>query len=152
MIFKDIKNIADLQKVSKEVAWQHFEELAAFVFEENNFQVEAGKVKTSNKKRRQYDVIAKKKNRTFLVECKKWAGNRYRLWALKAAIKKHKERSEFYRILTNENVIPIIVTLIEEEIIFYEGIPIVPILKLNSFINEEERCTDTMQGMQDEQF
>jgi len=49
-------------------------------------------------------------------------------------------------------VIPIIVTLIEEEIIFYEGIPIVPILKLNSFINEEERCTDTMQGMQDEQF
>jgi len=65
MIFKDIKNIADLQKVSKEVAWQHFEELAAFVFEENNFQVEAGKVKTSNKKRRQYDVIAKKKTERF---------------------------------------------------------------------------------------
>ena len=146
MIFRDIKNIEDLQKVSKEVAWQHFEELAAFVFEENNFQVEAGKVKTANKKRRQYDVIAKKNNRTFLVECKKWAGNRYRLSALKAAIEKHKERSEFYRILTNENVIPIIVTLIEEEIIFYEGIPIVPILKLNSFINEEERGIDPIQG------
>jgi hypothetical protein len=87
-----------------------------------------------------------------LVECKKWAGNRYRLSALKAAIKKHKERSEFYRILTNENVIPIIVTLIEEEIIFYEEIPIVPILKLNSFINEEEKGTDPMQGMQDEPF
>ena len=152
MIFRDIKNIEDLQKVSKEVAWQHFEELAAFVFEENNFQVEAGKVKTANKKRRQYDVIAKKNNRTFLVECKKWAGNRYRLSALKAAIEKHKERSEFYRILTNENVIPIIVTLIEEEIIFYEGIPIVPILKLNSFINEEERGIDPIQGMQDEPF
>ena len=146
MIFRDIKNIEDLQKVSKEVAWQHFEELAAFVFEENNFQVEAGKVKTANKKRRQYDVIAKKNNRTFLVECKKWAGNRYRLSALKAAIEKHKERSEFYRILTNENVIPIIVTLIEEEILFYEGIPIVPILKLNSFINEEERGIDPIQG------
>ena len=152
MIFKDIKNIEDLQKVSKEVAWQHFEELAAFVFEENNFQVEAGKVKTANKKRRQYDVIAKKNNRTFLVECKKWAGNRYRLSALKAAIEKHKERSEFYRILTNENVIPIIVTLIEEEIIFYEGIPIVPILKLNAFINEEEKGADLMQSMQDEPF
>jgi protease II len=152
MIFKDIKNIEDLQKVSKEVAWQHFEDLSAFVFEENNFQVEVGKVKTSNKKRRQYDVIGKKNNRTFLVECKKWADNRYRLWALKAAIKKHKERSEFYMILTNENVIPIIVTLIEEEIIFYEGILIVPILKLNSFINEEEKGTDPMQGMQDEPF
>jgi hypothetical protein len=44
------------------------------------------------------------------------------------------------------------VTLIEEEIIFYEGIPIVPILKLNSFINEEEKGADLMQGMQDEPF
>ena len=152
MIFEDIKNIEDLQKVSEEVIWQNFERLTAFIFEENNFQVETSKVKTSNKKRRQYDVIAKKNNRTFLVECKKWEGNRYRLSALKAAIKKHKERSEFYRILTNENVIPIIVTLIEEEIIFYEEIPIVPILKLNAFINEEEKGTDPMQGMQDEPF
>jgi hypothetical protein len=52
MIFEDIKHIEDLQKVSKEVAWQRFEELAAFIFEKNNFQVEASKVKTSNKKRR----------------------------------------------------------------------------------------------------
>jgi protease II len=140
MIFEDIKSIEDLQEVSREVAWQHFEKLAAFIFTENNFFVEVGKVKTSNKKRRQYDVIAKKNNRTFLVECKKWAGNRYRLSALKTAIKQHKERSEFYRILTNEKITPIIVTLIEEEILFYEDVPIVPILKLNSFINEEEKA------------
>jgi protease II len=152
MIFEDIKNIEDLQEVSKEVAWQHFEKLAAFIFIENNFQVETGKVKTSNKKRRQYDVIARKNNRTFLVECKKWAGNRYRLSALKTAIKQHKERSEFYRILTNENVTPIIVTLIEEEILFYEDVPIVPILKLNSFINEEEKGINQMQDMQDGPF
>jgi protease II len=142
MNFEDIKNIEDLQKVSEEVIWQNFERLTAFIFEENNFQVETSKVKTSNKKRRQYDVIARKNNRTFLVECKKWSGNRYRLSSLKIAVKKHKERSEFYRILTNETVTPIIVTLIEEEISFYEDTPIVPILKLNSFINEEDRGID----------
>jgi Holliday junction resolvase len=71
MNFEDIKNHEDLQKVSKEVVWQNFERLTAFIFEENNFQVETGKVKTSNKKRRQYDVIAKVKGKTFLVECKK---------------------------------------------------------------------------------
>ncbi len=136
--FEAIKSIEDLQKVSERVVWQNFERLAAFIFEENNFQVETGKVKTFNKKRRQYDVIARKGNKTFLVECKKWAGNRYRLSALLTAVEQHKERSEFYRILTDENVTPIIVTLIEEEILFYEAIPIVPILKLNSFINEEE--------------
>jgi Holliday junction resolvase len=139
MDFEDIKTIEDLQKVSKEVVWQNFERLAAFIFEKNDFQIKTNIVKTSNKKRRQYDVIAEKKDKTFLIECKKWAGNRTRLSALRAAAKKHIERSEFYRNLTNENVIPIIVTLIEEEIRFIEGVPIIPILKLNSFINEEDK-------------
>jgi len=145
MNFEDIKDHKDLQKISKEVAWQHFEELVAFIFSENDFQVEVRKVKTFKKKRRQYDVIAKKENKTTLVECKKWAGNRYRLSGLKAAVQKHKERSEFYRVLTNEMVSPIIVTFIEEEILIIEGVPIIPIFRLNSFINEEERGINSPQ-------
>ena len=152
MNFEDIKNVEDLQKVSNEVVWQNFERLAAFIFEENNFQVETSKVKTLKKKRRQYDVIAKKNDKTFLVECKKWAGNRYRLSSLRTAVKQHKERSEFYKNLTNENAIPIIVTLIEEEILFCEEVPVVPILKLNSFINEEYKGIDPPQEMQAEPF
>ncbi len=136
MNFEDIKDIEDLEKVSKEIIWQNFEKLVAFIFEENEFQVKINTVKTLNKKRRQYDVIAKKNNQTFLVECKKWAGNRYRLSAIKRAIIQHKERTEFYKNVTSEDAIPIIVTLIEEEIQFYEEVPIVPILKLNSFLNE----------------
>ncbi|MCK9566623.1 MAG: restriction endonuclease [Methanothrix sp.] len=150
MNFEDIKNHEDLQKVSKEVVWQNFERLVAFIFEKNNFQVETGKVKTSNKKRRQYDVIAKIKGKTFLVECKKWSGNRYRLSALRSAATQHKERSEFYRKLTDENVIPVIVTLIEEEILSCEYIPIVPISKLNSFINEEDKGLRSPQVVDDE--
>jgi len=139
MNFKDIRNFEDLQNVSKEVVWQNFERLAAFIFEENNFEVQVNTVKTIKNKRRQYDVIARNKDETFLIECKKWAGAHYRLSALKKAVKQHKERTEFFRSLTEENVIPIIVTLIEEEIKFYEEIPIVPIFKLNSFINEIDR-------------
>jgi protease II len=139
MNFEDIKNFEDLQKVSKEVIWQNFERLTAFIFEENNFKVKVNTVKTFKNKRRQYDVIARKNDETFLIECKKWTGARYRLSALKTAIKQHKERAEFFRNLTEENVIPIIVTLIEEEIQFYEKIPIVPILKLNSFLSEVEK-------------
>ncbi len=150
MNFEDIKNHKDLQKVSKEVIWQNFERLTAFIFEKNNFQVETGRVKTSNKMRRQYDVIAKRKDKTFLVECKKWSSNRYRLSALRTAAKKHNERSEFYRRLTNERVIPIIVTLIEEDILLCEDIPIVPIFKLNSFINEEDCGLSSPQDGDDE--
>ncbi len=139
MNFEDIKSIDVLEDVSKSVVWQNFERLVSFICEENGFRIKTNTVKTSNRKRRQYDVIAKRNHETFLIECKKWAGNRTRLSALKAAVKKHKERTEFYKKLTKEQAIPVIVTLIEEEIKFYEDVPIVPISKLNSFLNEIDR-------------
>jgi len=137
--FKSIKSIENLDYVSKEVVWQNFEKLAAFIFEENGYQVKINTVKVFHRKRRQYDVIAKKSGETFLVECKKWSGNRYRLSSLKTAIKQHKDRADFYTTVTRERAIPLIITLIEEEIHFYEGVPIIPISKLNSFIIEADR-------------
>jgi len=136
MNFEDIHSIEDLAMVSEEVVWQNFERLAAFIFEKNNFRVKVNTVKTWQKTKRQYDVIAWKDNQTFLVECKKWAGNRYRVSAVKKAVEQHKERTLFYAALTNEEAIPLLVTLIEEEIRVYEGVPIVSIQKLNGFVNE----------------
>ena len=134
--FEDIRSVEDLEMVSETVIWQNFERLAAFIFEKNDFTVTVNTVKTGNKKRRQYDVISMRSDQTFLVECKKWAGSRYRLSALKKAIEQHKERTIFYETIMNEDAIPVVVTLVEEEIHVYQGVPIVPILKLNSFIGE----------------
>lgn len=142
MNFEDIERIEDLECVSEESVWQNFERLAAFIFERNDFRVTVNTVRTLQKKRRQYDVIARKDNRTFLVECKKWAGNRYRLSALKRAILQHKERTAFYGSIMHEDPVPVLVTLIEEEIHVYEGVPIVPVLKLNAFISELDRFAD----------
>ena len=136
MNFEDIQSLEDLAVVSEEVVWQNFERLAAFIFEKNNFRVKVNTVKTYQKTKRQYDVIAWKGNQTFLVECKKWAGNRYRLSAVKKAVEQHKERTLFYAAITNEDAIPLLVTLIEEEIRVYKGVPIVSIQKLNGFVNE----------------
>jgi hypothetical protein len=142
MNFEEIERIEDLETVSEESVWQNFERLAAFIFEKNEFSVQVNTVKTLNKKRRQYDVIARKCNQTFLIECKKWAGNRYRLSALKRAVAQHKERTLFYRSIMNEDAVPLIVTLIEEEIRVFDGVPIVPVLKLNAFINELDNHAD----------
>jgi len=142
MNFEDITCIEDLETISEESVWQNFERLAAFIFEQNDFRVKVNTVKTLNKKRRQYDVIAWKNNQTFLVECKKWAGNRYRLSALKKAVEQHKERTTFYEGITQVEAVPVIVTLIEEEIRVYEGVPIVPVSKLNGFIGELDNCRD----------
>lgn len=131
--FSDIKSISDLDKASKEVVWQNFEKLVGFIFEQNGFDVKVNVVRMLNKhSRRQYDVVAVKGNKIILVECKKWAGDRYRLSALKKAIGLHKERCRIY----DKKAVPVIATLIEEEIQFYDKIPIVPVFKLNGFIRE----------------
>jgi hypothetical protein len=140
--FEAIESIEDLEMVSEEVVWQNFERLAAFIFEKNDFRVTVNTVKTCHKKRRQYDVIARKSNQTFLVECKKWAGNRYRLSALKKAVEQHHERTTFYNTITREDAIPLFVTLVEEEIRSYAGVPLVPVLRLNSFIHELDTDTE----------
>jgi protease II len=161
MNFEDIHTIEDLAVVSEAVVWQHFEQLAAFIFEKNGFRVKVNTVKTHQKTKRQYDVIAWKGSQTFLVECKKWAGNRYRLSALKKAVEQHKERTLFYAAVTNEDAIPLLVTLIEEDIRFYEGVPIVPVQKLNGFVSELDgyvqgdlycECEDDMQYEDDQPY
>jgi hypothetical protein len=140
--FEHIGSVEELEAVSEGSVWQNFERLAAFIFEKNGFTVSVGTVKTKNRQRRQYDVIAKKNGRTLLVECKRWSGGRYRLSALRRAVVQHRERALFYESIMNGNAVPIIVTLIEEEIRIFEGIPLVPVHRLNAFIGELDSYTD----------
>jgi len=140
--FETIGSIGELEGVAEGSVWQHFERLTAFIFEQNGFRVSVGTVKTLNRKRRQYDVIARKNGRTFLVECKRWSGDRYRLSALKRAVVQHRERAGFYNEITQEDAVPVLVTLIEEEIRVFDGVPLVPIHRLNAFISELDSLAD----------
>ncbi|MDM7934751.1 MAG: restriction endonuclease [Methanothrix sp.] len=142
--FEDIRNSWDLLRFSEEGVWQSFEMLTAFIFEENGFWVSRGRVIASEGRRRQYDVIARKGGRTILVECKRWSGSRRRLSGLRTASREHKERSEFYRRLTGEHVLPVLVTLIEDGLSACEGAFVVSILRLNSFIDGIERGFDSL--------
>jgi hypothetical protein len=140
--FGTIGSIGELEGVAEGSVWQHFERLTAFIFEQNGFRVSVGTVKTRNRQRRQYDVIARKNGRTLLVECKRWSKNRYRLPALRRAIGQHRERVQFYKEITQEDAVPVMVTLIEEEIRMFEGVPLVPVHRLNAFISELDNLAD----------
>jgi hypothetical protein len=140
--FETIGSCTGLDSVAEGSAWQNFERLAAFIFEKNGFDVSVGTVKTKNRQRRQYDVIARKDGRTLLVECKQWSGSRYRLSALRAAVIKHKERALFYESIMNAEGVPVLVTLIEEKIRVFEGVPLVPVHRLNAFIGELDNYPD----------
>ncbi len=136
MNLENIKNIQTLINYCRENNWQDFEKLTSFILEENDFKAKHNIVKTLKKTKRQYDVIAESSNKIILIDCKKWSNNRYKSSALKTAIKKHIERAEFYKNFTNKEILPIIVTQHQEDITSHENIPIIPITKLNWFLNE----------------
>jgi hypothetical protein len=104
--------------------------------------VSVGTVIHRNGMRRQYDVIARQSGRTLLAECKQWSAGRYRLSALRQAVVQHRERAQFYEAITREEAVPLIVTLIEEEVRIVDGVPLVPVHRLNAFLAELDSCTD----------
>ena len=132
-----INSLEDLENISKRMKWQYFEKLVAFIFEKNDFSVKQNVVLKFGKKKRQFDVIAERFNNVFLVECKKWS--KFSEASVKKAVKDHKERCILYSEgLKNKHALPIIVTLLEGDIKLHDSMPIIPIDKLNLFINSFE--------------
>jgi len=128
MVFH-INSVSDLDSISSKVKWQYFEKLVAFIFSENGFDVRQNTVIVKNGTKRQFDVIATRYGETYVVECKKWKG-KSRVSGLKPAVKKHLGRCGFYGKCT-----PLVVVLADDNIAEINSVPIVPINRLNSFIN-----------------
>ena len=124
-----IKSVVDLDALSSKVKWQYFEKLVAFIFEQNGYATRQNTVIVKGKTKRQFDVIATRYKETYVVECKKWKG-KSRISGLKPAVAKHVERCEFYGACT-----PLIVVLTDDDVQKISNVPVVPINRLNSFLN-----------------
>ena len=132
-----IKSVSDLERISKKAKWQYFEKLVAFIFDRNDFETKQNSVIVFGKTKRQFDVIAERFGTVFLVECKKWS--KFNASAVKQAAKKHMERCLLFGSQNKEkNILPVIVTLLEGETKMHDDMPVIPIDKLNSFINSFE--------------
>jgi Holliday junction resolvase len=129
-----INSIQELESLSQKVKWQYFEKLVAFIFEQNGFDAKQNVVIVKGKSRKQFDVIATRYDKTYLVECKKWKSRKNIGSSLKAAAKEHKGRCEFYKNACGK-ASPLIVTLKDVDI--EADIPVMPVTKLNAYINEE---------------
>lgn len=129
-----------LERLSHGVKWQYFEKLVAFIFEQNGFDTKQNVIVKDKLQKRQFDVIAKKYSKTYLVECKKWKSRKQHASALKSAVTKHLERCALHESIYGESkeTKPLIVTLLEEEITEHQGVAIVPITRLNWFINNSD--------------
>jgi hypothetical protein len=127
-----IKLGADVESVSEYLTWQDFESITGLILEKKDFDVTKNLILT--KPRMEIDVVGTKMDIALLIDCKHW--KTMSKSALDEIVKKQVERVKRYVADKNMSALPAIVTLHQEEIQFIENVPIVPIMKLSSFLDE----------------
>ena len=133
-VLSRLKKGEDLEEILKSCGWQTFEQLVAYIFEENGFETKIHyRFKTD--KRYEIDVLARKSNICFLVECKKWRGKTANNSRILKAVEKHKRREEEFRKFTGKNCKAIITTLLDQPLVVNE-MKIIPVARLNYFLTK----------------
>ena len=127
-----IKLGADVESVSEYLTWQDFESITGLILEKKDFDVTKNLILT--KPRMEIDVVGTKMDIALLIDCKHW--KTMSKSALNEIVKKQVERVKRYVTDENMSALPVIVTLHQEQIQFVENVPIVPIMKLSSFLDE----------------
>ena len=127
-----IKLGADVESVSEYLTWQDFESITGLILEKKDFDVTKNLILT--KPRMEIDVVGTKMDIALLIDCKHW--KTMSKSALDEIVEKQVERVKRYVSDENISTLPVIVTLHQEEIQFIENVPIVPIMKLSSFLDE----------------
>ena len=123
---------ADVEAVSEYLNWQDFESLTGIILEARDFEVTKNLILT--KPRMEIDVIGKKMDIALLIDCKHWKNMSKS--ALDEIVQKQIERVKRFVSIENMSAFPVIVTLHQEKIQFVGNVPIVPIMKLPSFLDE----------------
>ena len=136
---------ADLEDVSEYLNWKDFESLTGFILEEKDFEVTKNLILT--KPRMEIDVVGIRLGIAILIDCKHW--NKYSISSLNLAVSKQIERTKMYVEKTPGSIgVPVIVTLSQDKINFIENVPIVPITKFSSFIDEFYGHLDEMETIE----
>ena len=135
---------ADLEDVSEYLNWKDFESLTGIILEEKDFEVTKNLILT--KPRMEIDVIGKKMDIAVLIDCKHWKNMSKS--ALDEIVKKQVERVKHFVSIENMSALPVIVTLHQETIQFVGNVPIVPIMKLSSFLDEFVGNLDSLKSIE----
>jgi Holliday junction resolvase-like predicted endonuclease len=143
-----IKSGADFERVCRFLEWIEFENLAAAAFEANNFDVKKRFRFKWTQRRWEIDVLGCREPIIACVDCKHWSHGWRRSVIMKvveAQALRTKVLAEALPFLQEEiglghwrqaTLIPTVLSLFPSPLKFYNKVPIVPILQLQSFLNE----------------
>ena len=143
-----INNGTDIERICKVLEWKEFEKFSATAFEKNNFAVKRNFRFKAAQRRWEIDILAYCEPIILCVDCKRWR----RGWGNSAISKIAEAQSLRTKLLANNiqflqrkielnnweraNLFPVILSLFPGSIKIYKKVPVVPILQLQSFIDE----------------
>jgi hypothetical protein len=142
---------AKLEDVVDLLTWKDFEGFVASILGENDYRcVESFRKRgTAEARGMEIDVIAVRGNSIISIDAKMWGIRTGKPSALKIAAEKQKERTKrlcgmisrlagkLSGLAAGRYILtPVLVTWMVEEVVFHEGVPIVPVFLLNSFLQD----------------
>lgn len=130
-----IINGTPIERVLSRFDWSGFESAVAEIFLENGFDVERN-IRFKNKRRYEIDIVASRSGKTICVDCKGWREGRNKKSALMRAAEDQKERAKEFK--PDKKCIPMIVTLLDENVKIVKSVLIIPVWKLNAFLNSAD--------------
>ena len=125
----------DVEDLSKMLNWKDFELLAANILDASGYVAHHGfRLK---KPRMEIDVVGIKDEMALLIDCKHWKRSSPSEMARFASMQV-KRAEAFVRAKQGQIrfAVPAILTLHLESITFADDVPVIPIIKLTSFLNE----------------
>jgi hypothetical protein len=128
----------DIEMISKCLSWQDFEAFASRLLNLSGFISECN-LNFSKPSRMQIDVVGinYESKLAIVVDCKHWKRNN--LSSISSYARKQAQRTSVLLLQIRKKVscaIPIILTLYPMDIRLVDGVPVVPIVKFNSFIKD----------------
>lgn len=148
LVVEAVKQGADIERACKFLEWKEFENMAATAFEINGYRVKRNFHFKAHDKRWEIDLLALKQPLIACVDCKHWQHHWSRAAVVKA-VEAQVERTQalaerlekFFEDLglnkwNQAALIPVVLSLIPSAFKFHNNTPIVPIMQMQSFINE----------------
>lgn len=132
-----------IEEVIEDLDWQEFEYFCAKILEEHEWNVTKNfRFKTES--RYEIDILATKGSNALAIDCKRWDDRKGKASQLKIAARKQLERTGEMRKIKflfadYSELFPVIITWFEENITKEQGVWIVPVFKLNSFLLEIDK-------------
>ena len=139
-----------IEKILSRFEWSGFEKAVTEIFLANGFSVKRN-FRFKTKQRYEIDIIASRDGKIICVDCKGWRDGRNKKHAIVKAAEKQKGRVKQLKNFVSKNpmaqsllkisetdqtYIPMIVTLLEEDLKKDDSDALViPVWKLNSFLN-----------------